>query len=217
MRQSSPSARRSFSAAMTPCSTGRSASPAAGSPPSSTARSMVCNGSRGARAWRPACISTTRPREAGTSRRYRGRRGLVYRPGAASPSSLSELAGLRLAPRQPESGTDSLFRELAARDGLDLGRVDFAEIARTEDDAVEMVVRGEADAAFGLEAVALTYGLEFAPVIGEHFALIVDRRAWFGPQVRAFAEFCASEAFRSRAEAYGGYDVGEFGKVLWNA
>jgi len=145
------------------------------------------------------------------------RRGLVYRPGGASPSSLSELAGLRLAPRQPESGTDSLFRELAARDGLDLGKVDFAEIARTEDDAVEMVVRGEADAAFGLEAVALTYGLEFAPVIGEHFALIVDRRAWFEPQVRAFAEFCASDAFRSRAEAYGGYDVGEFGKVLWNA
>lgn len=145
------------------------------------------------------------------------RRGLVYRPGGGAPSSLSDLAGLRLAPRQPESGTDSLFRELAARDGLDLASVDFAEIARTEDDAVGMVVRGEADVAFGLEAVALTYGLDFAPVIGEHFALVVDRKAWFEPQVRTLAEFCASNAFRSRARAYGGYDVGDFGKVLWNA
>lgn len=145
------------------------------------------------------------------------RRGLVFQAGARAPSGLADLAGRRVVPRQPESGTDTLFRELAAKEGLDLAKLDFVEIARTEDDAVEALRRGEADSAFGLESVARSYGLEFAPVIEEEFALLVDRKAWFEPPVRKLMEFCASPAFRERAGSYGGYDVSACGAVLWNA
>lgn len=145
------------------------------------------------------------------------RRGLVFRSGEAILSGLPDLAGLRVVPRQPESGTDTLFRELAAKEGLDLSTLEFADVARTEDEAVEALRCGEADAAFGLEAAARAYGLEFAPVIEEHFALLVDRKAWFEPQVSKLVEFCASERLRERAKNYGGYDVRAFGSVLWNA
>ncbi|WP_112322073.1 helix-turn-helix transcriptional regulator [Oceanibium sediminis] len=145
------------------------------------------------------------------------RRGLVFRPGAPAPSALSDLAGRRVVPRQPGSGTDTLFRELAEAEGLDLAALDLADVARTEDAAVEAVRRGDADAAFGLESVARSYGLEFAPLIEEQFALLVHRAAWFEPQLRKFFAFCESDEFTARARSYGGYDVSGFGGVLWNA
>ena len=125
--------------------------------------------------------------------------------------------GRRVVPRQAESGTDRLFRELAAKDGLDLSGMDFTEVARTEDDAVEAVRHGEADAAFGLEAVARSHGLEFRPVVTERFALLVDRKAWFEPQITRLVAFCRSGRLAGRIGNFGGYDVAGFGNVLWNA
>lgn len=143
-------------------------------------------------------------------------RGLVCRPGGPAPEGFAGLAGLRVVPRQRESGTSALFDALAAQAGLDLARVAFTEVARTEDDAVESVRRGEADAAFGLACVAQSYGLDFRPVIEEEFALLVDRKAWFDAPMQAFLAFCRSGKFRDRAAAYGGYDVSGLGAVLWN-
>jgi excisionase family DNA binding protein len=82
------------------------------------------------------------------------RRGLVFRGKGPAPKGLGDLKGLRLVPRQAGSGTDSLLQGLASKAGLDLREVQRTEVARTEDDAVEAVRRGEGDVAFGLEAVA---------------------------------------------------------------
>ncbi|WP_306154792.1 helix-turn-helix transcriptional regulator [Roseovarius sp. MMSF_3281] len=145
------------------------------------------------------------------------RRGLVFRAGGTAPKGLGDLAALRLVPRQAGSGTDTLLRGLADKAGLDLSKLERTEVARTEDDAVEAVGRGEGDVAFGLEAVARNYGLEFAPVVEEEFALLVDRKAWFEPQMQALMAFCQGAAFKARAESYGGYDIAACGAVLWNA
>lgn len=145
------------------------------------------------------------------------RRGLVYRADGEIPSGLSDLAGKKFVPRQPESGTDALFRELAGKSDIDLSQLEFTDVARTEDEAVEAVRRGEADAAFGLEAVARSYGLEYLPIIEEEFALLVDRKAWFEGPLQKLVAFIRTRQFADRAQAYGGYDVEEFGKVIWNA
>ena len=144
-------------------------------------------------------------------------RGLVHRDTGAPLETLRDISGLRLAPRQPESGTDRLFRDLAAQAKLDLNTVTLTDVARSEDDAVESVRRGEADVTFGLEAVALSYGLRFTPLIQEEFALLVDRKAWFQPGFQTFIQFCRTDAFAQRAAAMGGYDLAGFGRVLWNA
>jgi excisionase family DNA binding protein len=144
-------------------------------------------------------------------------RGLVFRPGPDAPASLSDLAGKRVVPRQPESGTDGLFRELAKQSDLDMGRLEFTDVARTEDEAVEAVRRGAADAAFGLEALAPSYGLDYLPIIEEEFALLVDRKAWFDAPFQTLLAFCATEQFASRAAAYGGYATAGLGTVIWNA
>ena len=143
-------------------------------------------------------------------------RGLVSREDAPALNSLKDLIDLRLAPRQPESGTDRLFRDLAAAEKLNLDRLILTDIARSEDEAVEAVRRGSADVTFGLEAVARAYGLRFAPLVKEEFALLVDRKAWFDPAFQTFQSFCHSEAFARRAAEMGGYDTSGFGAVLWN-
>ncbi|WP_416881620.1 substrate-binding domain-containing protein [Marivita sp.] len=145
------------------------------------------------------------------------KRGLVYRADGIALGGLSDLAGRRFVPRQAESGTDALFREIAGREGLDLSHLTLADVARTEDEAVEAVRRGDADTTFGLEAVARSYGLEFLPVIEEHFALLVDRKAWFEAPVQKLMAFCATDTFANRAKTSGGYDIVDLGKVIWNA
>ncbi|MFV0302158.1 MAG: substrate-binding domain-containing protein [Paracoccus sp. (in: a-proteobacteria)] len=145
------------------------------------------------------------------------RRGLVIADNLPAIDGIAGLSGLRFTPRQEDSGTAILFCEMVASSGLDLSRVALQPVARTEDDAVESVRRGEADATFGLESVARSFGLRFVPVIEEHYALLVDRKAWFDPGFQKLIGFCQSGAFRQRAEGYGGYDVRETGKVLWNA
>lgn len=144
-------------------------------------------------------------------------RGLVVRPDGPSLSGLADLAGRRVVPRQAASGSAGLFESLAAEAGLDLAQVTFTEVARTEDDAVQSVRRGEADATFGLASVAETYGLSFLPVVEEHFDLLVDRKAWFDPPLQGLFEFCRSADFRQRAGASPGYDIGGLGAVVWNA
>lgn len=146
----------------------------------------------------------------------RRRRGLMFRQDGAQIATLSDLVGLRFAPRQPASGTDHLMRGLLARAGLSEADLTLAEIARSEDDAADSVRAGEADAALGLEAVARSSGLGFAPLIEEEFALLVDRKAWFDAPMQALMAFCASPRFAERANASGGYNLSPLGQVLWN-
>ncbi|SFP15371.1 helix-turn-helix transcriptional regulator [Tranquillimonas alkanivorans] len=145
------------------------------------------------------------------------RRGLVIRAEEDTIAGISDLRGRRVVPRQPESGTETLFRERLAAAGLSSDDITLAEIARSEHDAVLAVAQGDADAAFGLEALARLFGLGFAPVVEERFDLLIDRRAWFEPPVQAFLAFCRTDEFRDRAANTAGYDVSSLGEVRWNA
>lgn len=144
-------------------------------------------------------------------------RGLVLRPGGPDVRVLTDLAGLRFAPRQDGSGTAQLFADLAGQAGLDLAMLHMGEVARSEDDAVQAVRRGAADVTFGLASVARVYGLDCVPVIEEQFALVVDRAAWFSPAMQRLVRFFGSPAFAERAAQDGGYDVSGVGRVLWTA
>ena len=144
-------------------------------------------------------------------------RGLVFRSDGPSPTSIANLKGLRIAPRQEASGTAQLFTWLTHRDGLALADVDFSDVARTEDEAAQLVRSGDADATFGIQPVADTYGLDFVPLIEERFDILVDRKAWFGPPLQTLFEFCRTDTFLDRANSQPGYDVSQFGHVVWNA
>lgn len=142
-------------------------------------------------------------------------RGLITKT-APPPTRLADIRTLRLAARQAGSGTALLFDHLARAEGLDPTTLNITATAYSETEAVQAVQRGDADVTLGLEAVARDFGLPFAPLIDESFDVLVDRRAWFEPGWQALMAFCRTEAFAARAATLGGYDLADFGAVLWN-
>ncbi|MBT56530.1 MAG: excisionase [Mameliella sp.] len=145
------------------------------------------------------------------------RRGLVLHPDAPQVAALEDLAGLRFAPRQPLSGTATLFRHLSDAAGLAEDAMILIQVARTETEAVQAVARREADVTFGLETVARDFGLRFVPLMEERFDLLIDRRAYFDPPMQQLIQFCAGSALRLQAARLGGYDLADVATVRWNA
>lgn len=144
-------------------------------------------------------------------------RGLIIAPGKRDDYlGIASLAGKRFVPRQPEAGSQRLFDHLLAAAGLTPDQLDFTPPARSEDYAVQCVMEGKADAAFGLEALARQYRLDFVPVIKERFDLFIDRRFWFEEPWQKLLVFCSAPAFGERAQDFGGYDISDLGRVLFN-
>jgi putative molybdopterin biosynthesis protein len=143
--------------------------------------------------------------------------GLILAPGLATAvRSIADLAGRRVARRQPSAGAGLLLAHLL--DSAGVRDVTFLpELARTETEAAAAVASGRADAAPGLEAVARQFGLPFVPTMRERFDLLVDRRAWFEPPMQTLLRFARTDAFAAKARDLGGYDVSGLGMVRWNA
>ncbi|CFX16450.1 conserved protein of unknown function [Candidatus Filomicrobium marinum] len=145
------------------------------------------------------------------------RRGLIVAKGQAEKfATIGDLKGHRVVPRQPEAGSQILLEHVMAENGLSDTDVQFIPAARSETDAAVAVLEGKADAAFGLEALAAKYRLDFVPICNERYDLLVDRRAWFEPPMQKLLAFCRSSTFTECAADYAGYDVSGFGRVHFN-
>lgn len=143
------------------------------------------------------------------------RRGLVTKADAGI-DSLSDCVGRKLVKRQPESGAEPLLLQLLTEAGIAATGIERTEPMRSENDAALAVLGGAADAAFGLEALARQYGLDFTPLIEERFDLLIDRRAYFEPPFLTFLAFCRTSGFAEGAGRFAGYDVSDCGSVRWN-
>lgn len=147
----------------------------------------------------------------------RRERGLVVHPDRISSiHAVEDLRGCRMVPRQPRSGSQMLLLHLLEHNHLNVDEIDFVNVAHTETDSAAAVLEGEADVALGLRSLAHRYRLGFVPLFHERYDLLVDRRAWFEPPFQAFLDCCASDAFRERAAAMVGYDIGGLGAVHFN-
>ncbi len=126
--------------------------------------------------------------------------------------------GIRLAHRQPDAGVSHLLQSLLARHRIDARDLTWAaHPSLSEDDLALAIRQGEADVGVGIEAAARRQGLAFIPLQEEHFDLAMRRRHYFEPAMQRLLAFAGSERFVQRAEALGGYDISELGRVVYNA
>ena len=140
-------------------------------------------------------------------------RGLLVAEGnPRGIATIADLKGLRVAPRQPGSGTQVLFDHYLATAGV-AGAIAPVHPTRTETDAALAVAEGKADAAFGIRSVAQQYRLGFVPVVRERYDILVWHRTWFQEPLQALFRFCRTDAFLKRVREIGGYDVSELGRV----
>lgn len=147
------------------------------------------------------------------------RRGLlVPRGNPAGLAGVRDLAGRRVVRRQAGAGAQLLLDALLAEAGLASQAVRWTGTpARSEAEAAEAVARGEAEAGFGLESAAKSFGLGFVPVLEERFDLAVDRRAFFEEPFQRLFAFTREPVFRSRAAALGGHRTEGMWRVHWLA
>lgn len=146
--------------------------------------------------------------------------GLLHRPAGPRVESFSDLRQrkLRFVNRQHGSGIRWLIDQR-----LQEARVKTSQLKGYDTEVwthweVGMnILRHRADVGVATEAVARLFGLTFREVVEERFDLVVLKDAYFTKPLQALLESLASNEFKERATAYGGYDVRETGKVVFPA
>ena len=147
--------------------------------------------------------------------------GLVLPPG--NPAKIGSIAdlkkrGIRVATRQPGSGTALLLAKLLAEAGVSPDALKTTERPlSSHTDVADAVRRGKADAGLAIEAVAREQGLDFLPLLWERYDLVVRRMEYFEPPLQRLLAFTRTELFRERARSLGGYDVANAGAVIFNS
>jgi len=146
------------------------------------------------------------------------RQGIMTAPG--NPRTIFSLAdlgkpGVRFINRQFGSGTRILLDLLLAREEVDSSKITGYDTGEFTHSAVaSCVASGLADAAFGVEAGAREFGLDFIPVISERYFLICPEESLRTQLVRKIRDAMQSKQFRAEAARLPGIDVTEAGTVL---
>lgn len=144
--------------------------------------------------------------------------GLIVAKG--NPKNISgvvDLTKLKVATRQAGAGGMILFEHLLQQHGLELSTLNITQTCRTENDTIAAVASGAADAAPGLQALAMQFGLGFVPTRTEQFDLIVCRKAWFDAPFQTLMKFTQTSLFKEKAAQFEGYNTTALGTVVWNA
>ena len=144
-------------------------------------------------------------------------RGLALRADLSPlPGTLVEARGLRFVPRQQKAGSQIFFERLLGEAGLAPDDLELCRETLSEQDVVQTVAAGKADAGFALASLAAGFRLPFLPLGEERFDLLVDRRAWFEQPFQKLLAFCRSAAFSEKAAELDGYDISGFGTIHFN-
>lgn len=144
--------------------------------------------------------------------------GFLQRPNGPAIESFTDLRrrALRFVNRQRGSGVRWLIEH-----GLQEAKVatvrlkgyDFAVWTHWEVGLA--ILRDQADVGVATESVARLLNLGFQEITEERFDLVVPKDHYFTKSVQALLAMLNSSALKERAEALGGYDVREIGKVAF--
>lgn len=117
--------------------------------------------------------------------------------------------GLLFVNRQRGSGTRLLTDHLLKALGISTGDLKGYPTEVLTHTAVALaVLSGNADVGIGIESVARQMGLQYAPIAMEDYDFLIPKRYLDLPVVKDFLDIIASQTFKERLEAVGGYEVG---------
>lgn len=147
--------------------------------------------------------------------------GLLVPPG--NPKALTSLrdvlsSGATMAVRQPGAGAQMLLDVILKREGAapqDLRRRNPPCL--TGPDLAATVRSGGADCGIATRAAAKAGGLDFVPLVWEHFDLLMRQRSFFQPPMQALIKLLTSARAREQAAALTGYDLTTAGTIRFAA
>lgn len=131
--------------------------------------------------------------------------------------TLKDLArpAIRFVNRQKGSGTRLLFDLLLSRENLSPGQLQGYEIEEFTHAAIAaMIASDAADAGMGVSAAAQRFGLDFVPLISEHYFLAIRRDRLDRPVVKDVLDFFSSPAWAQLLATEPGYEAADNGKQI---
>ena len=144
--------------------------------------------------------------------------GLVVAPG--NPKAIhkpEDLArkGVRLANREPGSGSRALLDKLLEKAGIAPARVaGYDKVSFGHLAAAYCVVTGEADTCIATRSAAQAFHLDFLPLHSERYDLVMRRRTAEMPAIKAFLDVLQRATLRRKLEVLAGYDTSQTGSVV---
>jgi putative molybdopterin biosynthesis protein len=144
--------------------------------------------------------------------------GLMVAPG--NPMKLRDLGEVarrraRFVNRAAGSGTRLLLDELLARDGLQPADINGYQRDEPSHAAVaQAIAAGSADCALGIEAAARSRGLDFVPLLREHYYLVCLKEALDLPPIAALRRLLELAEWQQRLAELPGYAPWRSGEVL---
>ncbi|MGE4239722.1 substrate-binding domain-containing protein [Ramlibacter sp.] len=144
--------------------------------------------------------------------------GLLVAPG--NPLGLRSLADLRdkqarYVNRALGSGTRLLFDHLLAEAGVAPRDVRGHDRVESSHGAVaHAIAAGDADAGLGIEATARAQGVDFVPLVQEHYWLVCLKDVLEEPPVRALRALLQHDGWQSVLRQLPGYEPWRSGEVL---
>ncbi|RYY63666.1 MAG: LysR family transcriptional regulator, partial [Comamonadaceae bacterium] len=146
----------------------------------------------------------------------RRRQGLVVARGnPLGLHSFADLARARYVNRALGTGTRLLAEDLLVQAGLPPDAVRGWPHDEPSHGAVaEAVASGSADAGLAIEAAARSRGLDFVPLLDEHYYLVCLKTVLESPAALALRGFLASDAWQAQLRTLPGYEPLLSGQVL---
>lgn len=142
---------------------------------------------------------------------------MVKRGNPLGISSLDRLLdpGVRLVNRDPDSGTRRLFDQLMSQHDIDETRIEGYERVEFTHAAVAAYVASDmADVAFGVEAAARQFDLDFIRLLTEDYFFVCRKQMLEHEAVIRVLHVMRSEAFQQAIAELPGYGGRDAGRVL---
>jgi len=122
--------------------------------------------------------------------------------------------GLRYVNRQKGSGTRILLDYLLEKENIHPENIyGYEREEFTHTSVATQIAAGTADAGLGIYSAAKLYDLDFLPICIEQYDLLIPDFAWETPMVQKILLILQSEAFKSKLEELGGYEIGQPGRI----
>ena len=124
--------------------------------------------------------------------------------------------GLRFINRQRGAGTRLLLDFLLQEENIDPAAIQGYDREEYTHMAVAANVKsGTADVGLGILAAARALGLDFIPLTPERYDLVVPAATFTDQRFQELLAVINSPEFHTAAQALGGYDLKDCGKILW--
>ena len=85
----------------------------------------------------------------------------------------------------------------------------------THSEVAQVVAEGTADVGLGIEAVALSFDLDFVNLTTEAYDLIIPEEKWPMPAIQALVSWLQTPQAKAAISNLGGYDTLTTGNITW--